>query len=123
MGRGWLKHEGDGSISLIPTHALCSLPRPALQIHGPINGDFVLINVTTFLYLQGVAEQESRRGADAAEKLYFESFDAEGVSAEEGALEAEHEVRRRRREGFLHGGGQPRYHGMNDRPFLDGGQR
>ena len=45
------------------------------------------------MLLQGVAEQESRRGADAAEKLYFESFDADGVSAEDGALEAEHEVR------------------------------
>ncbi len=41
---------------------------------------------------QGVAEQESRRAAEAAEKAYFEAFNVE-VSADEATLDAEHEVR------------------------------
>ena len=39
--------------------------------------------------VQGVAEAESRRAADAAEQAYRETFDR-SVSADEGALKAEH---------------------------------
>ena len=38
-----------------------------------------------------MAEQESRRAADVAEARYYESFNDE-VAADEGALDAEHEV-------------------------------
>ncbi|GAB4817604.1 hypothetical protein N2152v2_004650 [Parachlorella kessleri] len=40
---------------------------------------------------QGVAEAESRRAADDAERAYAASFDEAGVPAEEAALEAEHQ--------------------------------
>ena len=39
--------------------------------------------------MQGVAEAESRRAADAAEQAYREAFDR-SVPADEGALQAEH---------------------------------
>ena len=39
--------------------------------------------------LQGVAEAESRRAADAAEQAYRDTFDR-SVSADEGVLKAEH---------------------------------
>ena len=47
-----------------------------------------------FTLPQGVAEQESRRAADAAEAKYHSSFRGaeDGVVAEEGALAEEHEV-------------------------------
>lgn len=42
--------------------------------------------------LQGVAESECRRAADAAEAAYMTAFDAAGVIAEEGAMDKEHAV-------------------------------
>lgn len=39
--------------------------------------------------MQGVAEAESRRAADAAEQAYREAFDR-SVPADESALQAEH---------------------------------
>lgn len=39
--------------------------------------------------MQGVAEAESRRAADAAEQAYREEFNKD-VSADEGQLDAEH---------------------------------
>jgi hypothetical protein len=39
--------------------------------------------------MQGVAEAESRRAADAAEAAYRQAFDSD-VSPDEGRMEAEH---------------------------------